>query len=348
MRFPWSNNLETRQQASNYTDAIIAGLVGAATSGVGQAAKTAATEFCAGLWGRSFAAAQVSPMNGHTSGLTAGVLEIMGRELVKNGACLFEIRVVDGKVRLIPSAFWDVYGDDSDPTTWTYRSTVVGPSATSTTLLSASRVVHLRYGVSPADPWIGVSPINRATLTANLISGIETSLGREMNGPVGSVLPLPAGQRDALKEDLKTLNGHMAMVDSVSDWADSTTRRPTADWQQKRIGPMITAESVALWSRVQDSILDCCGVPSSLAGASSDGTAQREAYRRFAASTIEPVLRVVSEELRDKLNAPDLSFDLSSLYARDLVGRASSFRSMVSSGMDIDRALAISGLTAED
>ena len=338
MRFPWQSKLETRQQSSTFTDAIIEHLVGQASSSVGQAAKSAAVEFCAGIWGRSFAAAVVTPMDGHTAGLTAGVLEMMGREMIRTGQALFEIRVVGGMTRLIPSAYWDVYGDDSDPLSWSYRSTVVGPSNTSTKWLSGARVAHLRYGVSPADPWVGISPVNRATLTSDILSATETSLGREMGATVGSVMPLPKGQIDALRADLKALKGGMALVESVSSWADGQVRMPSGDWEQHRIGPQPTAASVALWAQVASAVMDACGVPPALAGAASDGTAQREGYRRFAASTIEPVLKVVAEELRVKLNTPALAFDVSSLYARDLVGRAGSFRSLTGGGMDVDRA----------
>ena len=41
-----------------------------------------------------------------------------------------------------------------------------------------------------------------------------------------------------------------------------------------------------------------------------------------------------------------VTFDLSRLWAHDLAGRASSFKAMITGGMDIERAAALSGLVA--
>ena len=41
-------------------------------------------------------------------------------------------------------------------------------------------------------------------------------------------------------------------------------------------------------------------------------------------------------------------FDLSRLWAHDLAGRASSFKAMVTAGMEIERAAGLSGLLAAE
>ena len=53
-------------------------------------------------------------------------------------------------------------------------------------------------------------------------------------------------------------------------------------------------------------------------------------------------------ELADKLDAPDLAFDFSALFASDLQGRSRSFASMVKSGMPLDKAAALAGLMVDD
>ena len=53
----------------------------------------------------------------------------------------------------------------------------------------------------------------------------------------------------------------------------------------------------------------------------------------------------VGQEIEAKLEIR-VSFDLSSLWAHDLAGRASSFKAMVVGGMAIDRAAMLSGLMA--
>ena len=347
MKLPWQNR-EIRQQASNYTDAIIAQLTADASGSATNVGGLGALEICAGLWGRAFMAATVSPDTIATRALTPSIMQLIGRELVKNGAALFEIMVEDGIVGLMPASYWDVYGHTSNPMEWTYRATTVGPDNTTTKYLTGARVVHPRYGTSPADSWVGVAPMNRALVTGKLVGTLEARLSQEIGGPVGSVMPLPSGQRDALKNDLKGLKGGMALVDTVADWATTLASKPGSDWVQKRIGADPPSSLIALRRDLTMEIFDACGVPASLASGGSDGTAQREAYRRFAANTIQPVLGLVAEELALKLDVPGLKFDVSGLYANDMVGRSTAFRNMVNGGMDVTQALGISGLMIED
>ena len=73
-----------------------------------------------------------------------------------------------------------------------------------------------------------------------------------------------------------------------------------------------------------------------------------ESWRRFVMGSIEPLLGIVAQEIEAKLETR-VTFDLSSLWAHDLAGRASSFKAMVTAGMALDRAAALSGLVgAED
>ena len=78
-------------------------------------------------------------------------------------------------------------------------------------------------------------------------------------------------------------------------------------------------------------VLDACGVPRALAE-SADGTAAREAWRRFVMGSCEPIAALVSEELERKLETP-IRFDFRALWAHDLQGRASAFKALVGGGM---------------
>ena len=214
--------------------------------------------------------------------ITPAVMEMAGREMMRQGQSVWRIVVTGGKLELRPIAYWDVYGG-TDPQEWTYQITESGPSDTTTRSVTAAAVCHLRYGSSPADPWVGVSPLGRASQTSALAGALEERLSQEISGPVGHVIPLPSGQRAQLREDLKKMRGGVALVDSVAEWADAGQRRPSGDWTQRRIGADPPTELIALRQQVTASVLDACGVPASLAGAASDGTAQRESFRRFAA-----------------------------------------------------------------
>ena len=73
-------------------------------------------------------------------------------------------------------------------------------------------------------------------------------------------------------------------------------------------------------------------MPGSLATTqNSDGTAQRESWRRFLHGSVQPLAALVSQELSEKLDV-DISLDLSRIGASDISGRARSFGSLVKGG----------------
>ena len=88
------------------------------------------------------------------------------------------------------------------------------------------------------------------------------------------------------------------------------------------------------------------GVPIALFSA-SDGTAQRESYRRFYSSTVEPLAGCLARELTDKLET-DIKLGFSGRFAADLAGRARAFQSMVGAGMDPSKAAGLAGLMSPE
>ena len=79
----------------------------------------------------------------------------------------------------------------------------------------------------------------------------------------------------------------------------------------------------------------------------SQGSSQgaREAWRQFVYGSIQPLAKMVSEELSKKLET-DVSLNFTELYAHDLAARATGFKKLVESGMSLDRAAGLSGLLA--
>ena len=92
--------------------------------------------------------------------------------------------------------------------------------------------------------------------------------------------------------------------------------------------------------------LAACGTPPSLFTADADGTAQREALRRWHMGTVLPLARLLEAELRAKLEADiRLRFDP---YPLDVTGRAAAFAKMVTGGVTVEQALIASGLLTDD
>ena len=97
-----------------------------------------------------------------------------------------------------------------------------------------------------------------------------------------------------------------------------------------------------VYTAAQLAVLAACGVPDELVQA-ADGTGQREAWRRCLHGTIQPLGRVVAEELT-RMTRREVTLDFEALAASDIAGRARAFQSMVAAGMDAGAAAAAAGL----
>lgn len=355
MRWPWSTQTEKR---ASYSDAVVSAILSqSAGSSVGDPGAIAALETSAGLYSRAFASAQVNPSdNVRTRAITASVLASIARSLIRNGESLHLLDVTSAGLRLSPCGSWDIQGGD-DPASWYVRADLFGPSGSRTIFSPHSAFVHCRYSVDPSRPYRGIGPLQWASDTGILAANLEKRLGEEAGGSVAHLLPIPADGGDdsandplaELKADIKAGKGSTLLVETTqAGWGEGKSAAPRADWKSSRIGadPPVTLPS--LRSDAALSVLGACGVPPSLASTvSSDGTAQRESWRRFLHGSIAPLAEIVSQELSDKLDMDvHLSFD--KLMASDLSGRARSFASMTKAGMAIERAAALSGLLSED
>ena len=79
----------------------------------------------------------------------------------------------------------------------------------------------------------------------------------------------------------------------------------------------------------------------------AQGVAQREAWRRWAMGPLAGLAATVEEELGAKLDQP-VRLDFSGLWAADMAGRASSFKAMVTAGMEVAKAAGLAGLMADE
>ena len=351
MRWPWTRREVRGSQP--FTDAIVDAIAAqAAGTSAGDPGAIAALETAAGLWARSLAAATVTPA---VPALTADVLALIGRDLIRRGESVFAIEVEDGAPVLLSAGSWDVRGPWRE-SEWRYRLDLFGPSGNVTRFVPAAAVVHVRYAVDPARPWHGLSPLAWARATGTLAANLEQRLGEEAGGSVARLIPVPQDGGDGgdgdplagLKRDIAAGKGRALLVETVaSGWGEGKAAAPMSDWKQQRIGPDPPATLATLRSDAALAVLNACGVPVSLA-TDADGTSQRESWRRFVMGSVEPVARMVARELGRKLDVPDLRFGFESLWAHDLAGRAQSFKAMVASGMELERAVALSGLAVGD
>ena len=297
--------------------------------------------------GRGFAASEVSGPDTLARALTPGVLELVGRSLIRRGEVVFLIDTTSGRLRLIPAETHDVEGGPF-PDEWEYRLTLGGPSRTVTyDVVPAQSVLHFRYGVDPSTPWRGNGPIEVAALAGKLSASTVKALGDEASGPVGRLLGIPVDGADATVEGLKTdianARGKMALLET-GDWGNAGDAR--VGLKSERFGAEPPASVVELVSVASQEVYSACGLNAGLWGG-SQAAAVREAWRLCLFGVLSPLGRMVESELQDKLE-DTVTLSWQELRASDLSGRARAFQSMVGGGMEVERAAGLAGLMVTD
>ena len=183
-------------------------------------------------------------------------------------------------------------------------------------------------------------------------------LADEASGLRGSLIPLgidPGDDEDpetspvaALQRRIGSLRGAVALLESTRNMAEGLPMgAPTRDWQPSRLGANPPDALVDLSDKASLAVLAACGIPPKLMSGQGQGTAAREAFRRFLHSTVTPLLSSMAAEAEVKLDTPGLKFDSAGLFAADVAGRARAFQSLVGGGMDVERAAGLSGLLVE-
>ena len=343
---------EKRQEGGSYSDTIIAMIQAQAGGSSAAVGATAALESASGFVSRAFASADVSStMAGVLDPSTLGQI---GRSMIRRGEYLGIIRMglEDDTPRLAPVASYDIVGNEN-PASWIYSVSVPGPSQQSTIeRLPAAGVVHIRYSSDPTAPHRGVGPLQSAHLAARLSAEVSTALADELSGPRGSLLPLPNVSGDdaailALKGDVRTLKGGLAFVEGMADsYGTGPVGSAGSGWDTKRLGATIPNGSIEAARLAFAEVIAACGLSVALWDA-AQGTAKREAYRQALHSVIAPLGRLASAELTAKLGS-DVVLDWRELRAGDITGRSRALQSMVGAGMDLAKAMSLSGLMIAD
>ena len=353
--WPFTKKSEKRESGGDFSDAVVRLIEAQAAGTAADASSTAAVESAAGALSRAFSSAQVQGAPWVQNTITPEFLGQVGRDLIRAGDSMHVVKITSkGKVILLPCSSWHFEGD-ANPDTWTVRATVYGPSTSTTRNLPFEAVVFVKWGSTPGQPYVGTGPLSWAHTTARLQSETERSLADEAQGPLAQILAVPQDGGDSsgddplklLKADISGARGKALLVETTAaGWAEGKSAAPQSDWKQQRLGPVMPESMATIRNDSFNAVLAACGTPPSLFD-DSDGTAQRESFRRYLTLTVQPIAKVLERELTAKFETEvKLSFD--SLYAHDLAGRAMAFSKLVQGGMDIAKAAALSGLIAGD
>ena len=301
--------------------------------------QTAAVELVLGMIARAFLLANVVPATPALDPLTVSML---ARQTLALGNAVFEIDFDGRNIQLLPVAQYDISGQ-TRPTSWNYRFRQQRPNGDSPLDLDQlprrvkpyRGMVHVRYMPSPTAPWVGVSPLTRAGLTAKQLAYIERSLQYDSMPRGGVVMPMPDGasqtQYDQIEKAFSSGLGGMTAVETTqAGFGAGVNARPTGDYDQKRFGAVIPPASIEAREKAMEAVMDACGVPSSLHR--SDGAAQRESYRHFFTATIEPIAALIAAELSEKLERK-IVFEFPQAFKSDVAARARALKPMMTAGV---------------
>ena len=351
--WPFSRKRETRESGGDFSDAVVRLIEAQAAGTAADASSTAAIEAASGALSRALASAEVSGPSWVKDAVCPSFLAQVGRDLIRRGSSMHVIYMGE-EVGLLPCSSWHFEGD-SHPDTWSVRATTYGPSSSTTRHIPFSGVIFVRWGSTPGQPYVGVGPTSWAHTTARLQSEVERSLADEAGGPVAQVAVVPGQAARAgedgevvdplvmLRADITKARGKSVLLENLASSLGETGGGKS--WSFDRLGPHPPEVMEKIREGAFRATLAATGTPPSLF-ISDDGTAQREALRRWHQNLVLPVAKILERELTDKLEVEvSLKFDA---YPLDLQGRAVSFNKLVQAGMTPEKALQVSGLMAGD
>ena len=325
--------------------------------GVRPALATSALESCAALYASALAACEVSGPSVVTKVLDATWRSAAASELIRRGQAVYIVGAdpVDG-LELRPATSFELYGGADPP--WVYRIERAGPSSTRWHTYGGGSILHLRWQVDHGRPWLGVSPLQHASDTANLAGWLERRLGEEASAPVGSFLPVARYDADpdadlddadaadplaALRSDIGRARGQVLAVESQIAQADSPASAPRRDYQTLRFGANQPDGLIQLRDKVTLDIGAACGVPRALLDAAASGQSAREGWRQYIATSVDGLCRRIESQILDQLGVT-VSIDTAPLGGRDLAARASAFARLIKGGLTVGAAREASGI----
>lgn len=347
---------EVREAGGEYHDAIVALAEAQAMGNAADVGRTAAVEAASGLLSRALMAAQVDGPEWARMAVNPRILAQIGRDLVRLGESLHVIRMRGGMPALVTCAdyHWQA-GNASDPDTWLVRATAYGPARSETWLLPQQSVVFIPWGSGSGTTYRGRSPITWASVTARQSAETERSLADESAGPIAKLLPVPqdAGDDDGdenadpfrkMKLAIAAARGKAILLETTAaGLGEGMAAAPRKDWIASRLGPDAPAAQVELARDSFSRVLAATGTPPALCDPGADGTAQREALRRWHLGTVMPIVTHLQWELSRKLDAP-IKLKLDG-YGKDMVSRAQVAGKLAAiEGVTAEMALTIAGL----
>ena len=285
----------TQQRLSAMYDAVSGAVV---TGGV------AAVEAVAGRVSRLMETARVSGGPRAMQALTPTVLAMIGRNLIEWGESLhmLKYRIGAGGVEyyLCPAQHhWTVYGG-TDPEAWVVDATLTGAQTVLRSSAPRAAWLHVIRDADPDYPWRGVSPLQRAAVSSQLVRMAEDALVTEMRQPTKALIPIPQGagvDTNTLRNDIQNRAFQIAFPTTTSaGFGAGRGSAPLTDWKPQRLKPIPEAALVQLVDNATARVVAALGAhPAIMGGGGGNGSVDREAHRQMRKQIMQPMARLIEE-----------------------------------------------------
>ena len=355
----WQGQPYQRERRGSYSDTLIDLLVSVAQGSTVDLLSTGALESAAFLYSSVLSSCKVSAPDWAGSALSSRFLAQVGRDLVRVGSSYHLIEIQEGALKLFPCSGVHWEAGTYDPQTWTGTADLSGPVTTMQKRVQYGEIVEFLWGTDSGQPWCGRGPVSYAATSHRLHAENDRSLADESAGPIANLVPTsgnPAPAHDdpgrddtdpfrKLRADIARTRGGAVLLQTSRELSMTPGSAPQKDWSANRLGPNPGKAQVDLQRQVFEQVVASCGIPPALfSGGNSQG--QREALRRWSMVVVQPFVARVAEELSLKLEeeirlTPDP-------YGQDIVGRSRALQSMVTAGVNLPQAMALSGLMSAD
>ena len=201
---------------------------------------------------------------------------------------------------LVPAQHeWTVLGG-TDPEQWIVDATLTGAQTVYERSAPRAAWLHVIRDAEPDYPWRGVSPLQRASVSAQLARMAEDALVTEMRQPTKALIPLPQGagvDRDTLRNDIQNKAYQIAFpTTTTAGFGAGRGSAPLTDWKPQRLKPMPEAALVDLADRATARVVAALGAhPAIMGGGGGNGSVDREAGRQMRKMIMQPMARLIEE-----------------------------------------------------
>ena len=291
------------------------------------------------------ASASIAEVEGQHSEALQKHLGTITRALVDHGESVWLIEVdAGGRLMLLPATVQNVTGSAA-PESWNYSLTQPGPSATMAVYRPGNAVLHFRANVTQEVPWRGRPALASSSGTGALLAALEVQFGSESRMKPTRLMSIGANDTQRLVAEGEIEKGGLVAVSGNK----AGDKSPAGALEAGIIRNEVTAAGVNLHKEISAAICSSLGCPPDLIQGGTEA-GSRESFRRFAASTITPLLTLIQTEWQEKIGP--LSFELDALRAGDIAARgrvlsqrATAFKNLVGAGVEVERALRFAGLS---